>query len=292
MYQLISQVRTYPYTAVLRLNKGEKMDNTSLRKSRVLKKLRNDETAISFKANLSDPRAVEIAAMNGFDCIWTCMEHVPNSIEQIERQIMVCKAYDTDIVLRVRRGSYSDYVVPLEMDATGIMVPHIMSAADARKVAKTTRFHPIGLRPLDGGNADGKFCNVSLQDYMVQANQERFVIVQIEDPEPMEELDEICQIEGIDMIFFGPADYSQSIGIPGKFDDPRIMDARIKVVDTARKYGKFAGTVGSLQNFKELIGMGYRFINLAADVVGLQNYCKDIYSKANGIRTESVEQYK
>ena len=107
------------------------MDNTSLRKSRVLKKLRNGETAISFKTNLSDPRAVEIAAMNGFDCIWTCMEHVPNSIEQVEHQIMACKAYDTDIVLRVRRGSYSDYVVPLEMDATGIMVPHIMSAEDA-----------------------------------------------------------------------------------------------------------------------------------------------------------------
>ena len=83
-----------------------------------------------------------------------------------------------------------------------------------------------------------------LQDYLAQANEERFVIVQIEDPEPMEELDEICQIEGIDMIFFGPADYSQSIGIPGQFDDPRIMETRIKIADTARKYGKFAGTVG------------------------------------------------
>lgn len=268
------------------------MNNTSMRKSNVLKKLRNNETVICFKMNLSDPRAFEIAAMNGFDCIWTCMEHAPNSNAQIESQIMACKAYDTDIVVRVKRGSYSDYVVPLEMDATGIMVPHIMSAEDARMVAKTTRFHPNGLRPLDGGNADGKFCNVPLADYLSQANYERFVIVQIEDPEPMDELDEICKVEGIDMIFFGPADYSQAIGAPGRFDDPRINEARIQIAKTAEKYGKFAGTVGSLDNLPELKHIGYNFISIGADVVGLQNYCKNIVSKSSEISKKAVDLYR
>ena len=268
------------------------MNNSSMRKSNVLRKLRNNETVMCFKMNLSDSRAFEIAAMNGFDCLWTCMEHVPNSIEQIERQIAACKAYDTDIVVRVRRGSYSDYVVPLEMDATGIMIPHIMSAEDARMVAKTTRFHPVGLRPLDGGNADAKFCSVALSDYLVQANEERFVIVQIEDPEPMGELDEICQTDGIDMIFFGPADYSQAIGVPGKFDDPRIQKARLEIAQAASRHGKFAGTVGSPDNFRELMQMGYRFISLGADVVGLQNYCKDIVEKTTGMLQDTVDIYK
>lgn len=266
--------------------------NNVMRKSNVLKKLRAGETVLCFKMNLADPRAAEIAAMNGFDCIWTCMEHVPNSIEQIEHQIRACKTYDTDILVRVKRGSYSDYAVPLEMDATGIMVPHIMGADDARQVAKTTRFHPVGLRPLDGGNADGKFCSMPLKEYLKQANRERFVIVQVEDPEPMEELDEICKVEGIDMIFFGPADYSQAIGAPGEFNDTRIEEARIKIAETAKKHGKYAGTVGSIGNFKELEEMGYGFISIGADVVGLQNYCKDIISKAGEASAEALDTYR
>lgn len=252
-----------------------------MRKSKVLKKLREGKTVVSFKLNLSDTRACEIAAMNGFDCIWTCMEHVPNDISVIERQVLACKAHDTDIVVRVERGSYSDYIRPLEMDATGIMVPHIMSAEDAKNVAKMTRFHPIGLRPLDGGNADGEYCRIPLNEYLEQANNERFVIVQIEDPEPLDELEEICQVDGIDIIFFGPADFSQALGIPGKFDDAKISDARKYIADTARKYNKFAGTVGSSDNFDELVDMGYRFINVGADVLGLSNYCRNIISHIN-----------
>ncbi len=65
------------------------------------------------------------------------------------------KVFDVDAIVRVPRGSYSDMIRPLELDAAGIMVPHVMSAEDARQVVRWTRFAPVGLRPLDGGNADG-----------------------------------------------------------------------------------------------------------------------------------------
>ena len=74
-----------------------------------------------------------------------------------------------------------------------------------------TRFHPIGRRPLDGGNADGAYCRVDTLDYMNQANDQRFVIVQIEDPEPLSDLDAIAALDGIDMIFFGPADFRHAV---------------------------------------------------------------------------------
>jgi 4-hydroxy-2-oxoheptanedioate aldolase len=108
----------------------------------------------------------------------------------------------------------------------------------------------------------------------------------------MEELNEICQIEGIDMIFFGPADFSHSIGVPGQFDDPRIEKARIKIAETANKYGKFAGTVGSLINFEELTSIGYNFVSIGADVVGLQNYCKDIMTTIRKKHSEKVGIYE
>lgn len=262
-----------------------------MRMSRVLEKLRKDEVVSCFKANLADSRTVEIAALSGFDCVWTDMEHVPNDFSAIEKQILAAKAYNIDIVVRVARGGYSDYIRPLEMDASGIMVPHIMNLEDAKNVVRMTRFHPIGRRPVDGGNADGAFCNIDFVEYLKQANEKRFVIVQIEDPEPMDELDEIASLDGIDMIFFGPGDFSQGIGVPGQWDHPGIARAREQIAKTALKHGKFAGTVGSTTNLDELIGMGYRFINMGADVAGLSQYCSNLasnFSKHNIKEIKSI----
>jgi 4-hydroxy-2-oxoheptanedioate aldolase len=250
----------------------------NMRPSKTLAKLRAGQVVSCFKMNLADSRAVEIAAMAGFDCIWLDMEHVPNDLSTIERGILAAKAHDTDTMVRVARGSYSDHIRPLEMDAAGIMVPHVMSLADAKSVVQMTRFHPLGRRPVDGGNADAAYCGVDFQEYLGQANEQRFVVVQIEDPEPLAELDEIAALSGIDMLFFGPGDFSQGIGAPGDWDDPRISDARRRVAQAATAHGKFAGTVGSLDSLDSLIEMGYRFVSIGADVVGLSNYCQGITS--------------
>jgi len=243
-----------------------------MRRSRVLEKLRAGKLASSVKLNLADPRVAEIAAACGVDCIWIDMEHVPNDLRDVENQIRAAKAYDVDTVVRVPRGSYSDLVRPLEMDATGIMVPHLMGAADARKVVWQTRFHPVGRRPIDGGNADGAYCTIPAYDYTQQANRERFVIVQIEDPEPMAELDEIVQVEGIDIILFGPGDFSHALGCVGKVDDPRVVEAEKRVAKTAAQYGKFAGAVAGIDTLPTKLQWGFRFINVGADVLALTDY--------------------
>jgi 4-hydroxy-2-oxoheptanedioate aldolase len=247
-----------------------------MRKSRVLKKLRAGEIVSCFKINLSDPRVAEIAAITGFDCVWTDQEHIGQDWSNLAGNVWATKAHDTDLLVRVPKGSYSDFVRPLELDATGIMVPHIMSAAEAESIIAMTRFHPVGRRPIDGGNSDGAYTAMDFNEYLIEANQQRFVILQIEDPEPLEELEEIAALEGYDMLFFGPGDFSQGIGAPGQWDHPKLIEARIRVAEVARKHGKFAGTVGGPGNLKELIAMGYQFVSIGADVVGVKNYCQDL----------------
>ena len=251
----------------------------AIRRSRVLEKIRAGKIAYSVKLNVSGQEATEIAAMSGFDCIWSCTEHCPTTLETVKAQAAVCKAHDTDLLVRVPRGGYSEYIRPLDLGATGIMVPHLMSLAEAKEIVYYTKFHPIGRRPLDGGNADGKYCLVDSLDYIKEANEERFVVVQIEDPEPLAELEEICALPGIDMIFFGPADFTQGMGKPCEFADPEVDRVRRLVAKTARKYGKFAGTVGGPANFDELVSMGYTFISTGADVVGLFTYYQDLYAQ-------------
>jgi 4-hydroxy-2-oxoheptanedioate aldolase len=176
-------------------------------------------------------------------------------------------------MVRVSRGGYSDYIKPFEQNASGILVPHIMSADDARKVVNMTRFYPVGRRPIDGGNSDGCYGMTDLDTYLEHSNSQRFIALQIEDPEPLAELDAIADMEGYDMLFFGPGDFSQGIGAPGQWDHPKLIKTRERIAATARKYGKFAATTGTLDTLESLIDLGYNFVNIGADVVGLTDYC-------------------
>ncbi|MDD4193187.1 MAG: aldolase/citrate lyase family protein, partial [Mangrovibacterium sp.] len=99
-----------------------------------------------------------------------------------------------------------------------------------------------------------------------------------EDPEPLDDLEAIAALEGYDMLFFGPGDFSHGIGAPGKWDHPLLLETRERIAKAARKYGKFAATTGSIQNAGELVSMGYQFINIGADVIGLCSYCSKLVS--------------
>lgn len=244
-----------------------------MRPSLVLEKLRRGETASCVKLNLSDARAAQLAAMHGFDCIWMDMEHTSNTLEQTENQVRAVHAEGVDTLVRPPRGSYSDLTWPLEMDASGIMLPHIMTADEARAMVRRTRFKPEGHRYIDGGNADGRYGNVPVTDYVKQANEQRFVVLQIEDPEAMDNIDEIAAVPGYDMLFYGAGDYSHALGIVGQMDHPKIREGRRRVGDTANRHGKIAGMIATdSDGVKEAFDYGYRFISLGADVIALNGY--------------------
>ena len=264
---------------------------SKMRRSRVLAKMRAGEVTISFGLNLGSARAAEIAAMHGYDCLWLKMEHTASDWSVIEGQIRAAKLHDADTVVRVARGSYSDYIRPLELDATGIMVPHVMSAEDVRAIVRMTRFHPLGLRPLDGGNADGAFCNMPIDEYVRQSNDQRFVAIQIEDREAMDDLDAMCEVEGIDIIFFGSLDFSHSLGAPAQWNDPRLVAARKRIAEVALQHGKFPGTTASVQNCGELMDLGYRFINIGGDVSALNTYCRDAVTEFARLHRERRKGY-
>ncbi len=242
----------------------------------MLKKMRDGETVVSVKTNLADPRIVELSGLCGYECIWLDLEHVPNDWFIIENQIRAARMVGMDTIVRVSRGSYSDLIKPFEANADAIMVPHVMSLADAQQIARQTRFHPVGRRPVDGGNSDGAYCMIDFQEYLASSNEQKMVIIQIEDPEPLAELEAISRLDGIDMLFFGPADFSHGIGAPGQWDHPLITQTRKEIVRVARANGKLAGTTGNLANYQELADMGYQLINVGADVLGLVEYFKNI----------------
>jgi len=258
-----------------------------LRKSRVLTALRAGRSATCLKINLADPRVSEIAAINGVDSVWLCHEHVPNHWINMENQIRAAKLYDVDTFVRVEKGSYSDYTRPFEADANGIMVPHVTTADEARRIVEWTRFKPVGRRPLDGGNAEGKFCAVPVNDYIAHCLREQFLILQIESPEALENVEEIAAVPGFDILLFGPADFCHLIGKSGHLKDPEVVNARQRIARAARQHGKFAMAAYMMESRQALEEEGHQFFSVGSDVTGLGAYARRNLQDFNDAPTRS-----
>lgn len=238
-----------------------------LRPSRILRELRAGQSSTIFKLNLGDPRIVELAGLSGASGVWLCNEHVPNDWSNLEHQIRAAKIHDLDTIVRVSKGSYSDYNRPFECDATGIMVPHIRNAEEAREVVEMVRCHPLGSKALDGGNMDGAFCQAPITDYALHCNEEKFVILQIESPDALEEVEAIAAVPGFDMLLFGAGDYSHRAGLLGQVIHPHVVAARRRVHAAAKEHGKYAATASLFGQKESLVEEGVRVFCLGADVI-------------------------
>lgn len=240
-----------------------------LRSSRLLRELNAGVNPCTLKLNLNDPRIIELAGLAGASAVWLCNEHVPNDWTNVEHQVRAAKLYDMDTIVRVSKGSYSEYVKPFELDATAIMVPHCTTAEEARKIVEMTRFQPLGRRPIDGGNIDGAFCQLPIADYLKHGNTEKLLILQIESPEALANVEEIAAVPGFDILLFGPGDFSHLIGKAGQVGDAEVVAARKRVAEAARKHGKQLMIPGMVAPRSELEAEGWRIFNLGADVLSL-----------------------
>ncbi len=247
-----------------------------MHESVVLRKLRNGEAVWCAKANLTDPNVIEIMGYAGVDCVWLCMEHGPVDFETVHHQVRTAKMMGMDSLVRVAKGSYADYIRPLEMDASGIMIPHCMSGAEARDIVRMTRFQPVGRRAWDSGNSDGPFCMRAPKEYIAFANDQRFVMVQIEDKEAVECMEDIVAAEGIDIIFLGPGDLSHSYGVPGEFAHPLVQAAIDKLAALCKKHNRFWGIPCGPADAPRMLEKGARFLAAGADVIALTAYFKEM----------------
>jgi len=235
----------------------------------VLKKLRKDEV-VSVVSIGAFPYAslVEMVGKIGFDCIWFDMEHRPFGLPELSHMTLACRATGMEAMVRIVKGNYTSVMKPLETGVTGLMIPHCMSAKEARQIVSWAKYPPQGRRGFDNAGPDGDYLMADPVEYMQRANQETFLVVQIEDKEAIESIEEIASVEGIDMIFIGPADLSLSYGVFPDFNHKKIENAIIKVAEATQKYGKWWGMpFGTEEQGCSLLEKGARFLCCGADIV-------------------------
>jgi 4-hydroxy-2-oxoheptanedioate aldolase len=139
-------------------------------------------------------------------------------------------------------------------------------------VVRWSKFGPLGTRGFDGGNPDMPYCRADFAEYIREANEETWIVIQIESPQALERVDEIAAVEGVDVIMLGPADFSILAGIPGQFQHPRIDEALRKIAAAADRHGKAWGTTaGTPERVRELIERGALWTTCGCDLIWVKN---------------------
>jgi 2-keto-3-deoxy-L-rhamnonate aldolase RhmA len=189
-----------------------------LRQDRVLK--------VFALGQFCSPKLVELVGyLGGFDAVWFDQEHVGLTLPQIEEAARAARAVGLDNFVRLPATDYAAVMRPLEAGAGGVMASMVRSVAEVENLLKWAKFHPRGMRGVNGTGTDGRYGLMPVLDYFRLANQETVVGVQIEHSDAVEVVEKIAAIPDVDFLFIGPADLSQSMGIPCQWEHPRLWQA-------------------------------------------------------------------
>jgi 2-keto-3-deoxy-L-rhamnonate aldolase RhmA len=142
------------------------------------------------------------------------------------------------------------------------VVPHVNTPDEARQVVNNTKYPPIGHRSVAGGQAQLEYASVPSGEATRLMNDNTLVIVMLESPEAIENADAIAAVEGVDVLLIGTSDMTAEMGIPGKYDNQRVVDAYETVIAACKKHGKFSGMGGVYDPLlmERYIQMGVQFI--------------------------------
>lgn len=237
-----------------------------IRKSIIKRKLAAGENILTTKLSFNDANLVEMVAMMGFDAIWLCNEYRPINPTVIEDMVRATRMGGADSIIRVGRTCHDVIPHVLSMGANGIMFPRIHTAKQAKKIIDRVKYPPQGKRDFEHIGADADFGLMPARDYIQESNDESVVILQIEDHQGMKNLDEIAEVEGIDILFFGPGDFSLDYGIPCQPKHPKVIQAIDRVVEVCEQNGLACATPAiDPEHAKFLLDRGVRMLADGSD---------------------------
>ena len=234
------------------------MSNASFR-SRVL----SGEPLLGCFLTWSVQGVPEILSLAKFDFIVIDAEHGFFSIESIESMIRASDGAGLPAIVRVPSCPAAEVGRSLDAGASGILYPRAESADVVRLGLEAAKYPPQGKRGLAGVRAN-RYGTVPLDRAVREANTSTLIVVQIETAGALADLDAISRVEGADVLFVGPNDLTQALGIPGQYADPGYRRELARIADAARAAGKTAGIMlGKADQIPALRDMGYRFFTMS-----------------------------
>lgn len=224
----------------------------------------------------SDPSVIEIIGLSEFDFVILDMEHGQNDFKSIENLVRAAENSNLAPIIRVAENSPHLIGKALDAGAIGVQIPNVSSKLEAEKAIESAKFYPMGNRGVCRFVRNADYGAIEKSNYFNKSN-ECIICLQIEGKAGIDSIDEILKLEGWDILFIGPYDLSQSLGIPGDINNDLIwkyVDAiSIKVNVLGKTLGIF---FDDLNNNQKILKHGIRYLAYSVDTEIFRHSCVSI----------------
>ena len=234
----------------------------------VKQKVQSGGTSIgTFMLEFATTGIGRLAAEAGAEFALYDMEHTGWSVETIRMLIATTRATEMIPMVRIPATEYHFVARILDMGAGGIMIPMCESAEQAQKFVASAKYPPVGRRGAAFSIAHDDYTGGDIVEKMQSANRETLLIAQIETVAGLNQVEKIAAIEGIDVLWIGHFDLSNSLGIPGQFHHPRFQKALATVLAACQRHQKVPGYLASdIAGGKALLDQGFRMLAYGGDL--------------------------
>ncbi len=241
------------------------------------KKLKSKEHAMGAWLHLASPIVTELLGLAGFDFLLIDMEHGYGDYQTLLAQLQAMQVGSATPIVRVQWNDCAIIKRVLDMGVKGVMIPCINNRKECEAAIKACKYPPEGTRGIGPIRAAGYG---DFTSYIEQANSEILVIIQIESEEAVENIDDILQVPGIDMVFIGPNDLAASLGPINDLKHPTVLKAISKIENATQKTNVALATISN--NWDEaqtLYQRGYQMLTLCSDVTLLTQGATELIEK-------------
>ncbi|MCH8828927.1 MAG: aldolase [Planctomycetes bacterium] len=248
------------------------------------KLLAGDVSVGTFLFEFNTPGIGRIMAEAGAEFVVIDMEHTGWSIETVKGIIATLPEGGPVPIVRVPASEYHFIARLLDVGAMGLMFPMVQNGEQAQSIADCSKYPPTGRRGAAFGIAHDGFRPGDILESMQSANRESLIIAQIETREGLQNVDEIAAVSGIDALWIGHFDLTNSLGIPGQFDHPQFQAAVDRVLECCRRHNKIPGFMAAdIDDGKSLLARGFRAIGYGGDLwIYQQALCEGIAALRSG----------
>lgn len=236
----------------------------NLKENAFLKAIRAGRQQIGLWVSLCSPYAAEAVAPAGYDWALLDMEHSPNELTSLLGQLQAFSAWPTTPIVRPDWNDTVKVKRLLDLGVPGLLLPMVETLDEARAAVAATRYPPHGKRGVAGTMRANHFGRV--KDYYTEVENQTAVLIQLETVQAVENAEAFAEIEGVDGIFFGPADIGADMGLLGNPMDPEIWKLVRPVARKLMARGMPVGTLVSDPAFAaELLNEGFSFVACGSD---------------------------
>jgi len=248
-----------------------------MNKSDIKNKMYSGEICLGTWVFLPSPDVVEIIGLAGLDFVVIDMEHSPITYENTSSMIVAAESKGIAPYVRISQLNASHILRTLDTGAHGIQIPHVETAEDAREIIQYSKYYPLGERGMAPSTRAGKYTLKTNKELLKKANDETLIVLTLESESSLDKVAEMTNIAGVDVIYIGPYDLSQAMGLPGEVEHPDVLKNMERIFTFINKSGKIAGSFANTpQRARRLKDLGVNYLTCETDGTLLRSAFKDL----------------